>query len=157
MSADTQYWEERNAVSGDLQSVYWEVWLARNATSIRAMAKDADTGKVYGASSQSGEYIAAYMNNQASDMGGWSGTIGLTQLPAEGARVEFTVRALPEYYQDDKMGADSTPGEGAFVRATATVDGTIPEATAMKLIEMGMPLEQISEATGLDKETLETL
>ena len=133
LSADTQYWDERNAVSGDLQSVYWEVWLARNATSIRAMAKDADTGKVYGASSQRGEYIAAYMNNQASDMGGWSGTLGLTQLPEEGARVEFTVRALPEYYQDDKMGANSTPGEGAFVRATATVDGTIPEATAMKL------------------------
>ncbi|WP_289490286.1 hypothetical protein, partial [Klebsiella pneumoniae] len=68
------------------------------------MAKDADTGKVYGASSQSGEYIAAYMNNQASDMGGWSGTVGLTQIPTEGARVEFTVRALPEYYQDDKRG-----------------------------------------------------
>ena len=145
LSADTQYWEERNAVSGDLQSVYWEVWLARNATSIRAMAKDADTGKVYGASSQSGEYIAAYMNNQASDMGGWSGTIGLTQLPAEGARVEFTVRALPEYYQDDKMGADSTPGEGAFVRATATVDGTIPEATAMKLNALNQSLTVTAE------------
>ena len=145
LSADTQYWEERNAVSGDLQSVYWEVWLARNATSIRAMAKDADTGKVYGASSQSGEYIAAYMNNQASDMGGWSGTVGLTQIPTEGARVEFTVRALPEYYQDDKMGADSTPGEGAFVRATATVDGTIPEATAMKLNALNQSLTVTAE------------
>lgn len=145
LSADTQYWEERNAVSGDLQSVYWEVWLARNATSIRAMAKDADTGKVYGASSQSGEYLAAYMNNQASGMGGWSGTIGLTQIPTEGARVEFTVRALPEYYQDDKMGADSTPGEGAFVRATATVDGTIPEATAMKLNALNQSLTVTAE------------
>ena len=44
-------------------------------------------------------------------------------------------------------------------RAEGRTEGELAarKATAMKLIEMGMPLEQISEATGLDKETLETL
>lgn len=130
--ADEKYRPERNAVNGSLTSVYWEVWLARNAAQLQATVKDADTGKSYGAYLENKEFVAAYLHNTGSDLGGYSGTLAMS-TPEEGRRLKFSMRALPEYYQDGKMGENSDYGEGAVATVTAVVDSTAPAALDMQL------------------------
>ena len=133
LTADEAYRPERNAVSGDITSVYWEAWLARNATQLQVTVKDADTGKSYGAYLENGEFLPAYSNNSGSDIGGVGGTLNRSNTPEEGSRLKFTLRALPEYYNDGKMGENSDYGEGAIATVTATVDSTVPNVLDMDL------------------------
>lgn len=131
--ADEAYHPERNALSGDVILERWTYRGMRDSCRNIYLVRNDTTGEVYLESERdfngSGVY---YAKSSGAWQGGFDGGITLNfQLPEvpEGEVVEFSATRLPEYYREDRMGADAKPGSGATLCVKAVIDSTAPVST----------------------------
>ena len=131
--ADEVYHPERNALSGNVILQQWTYRGMRDSCKNIYLVRNDTTGEVYLESKRdfngTGVY---YAKSSGAWQGGFDGGIYLDfQLPEvpEGEVVEFSATRLPEYYREDRMGANATPGSGATLCVSAIIDSTAPVGT----------------------------
>ena len=135
--ADDVYMPERDAITAGTTMTGGAVHIMRCIAQYSFEIRSLDSGNVYYSETSASTNIGAYKNNYGYDVGYWILRAyggALTDL-VEGEQIEYSFTVLPEYYLKGEIGYGKTPGDGASVSISATVDSSLPQASDIWLDE----------------------
>lgn len=130
------YHPERTAIRNGAVIQQWQFYLIRSSDRRSWQVKNTTTGEIYVEGSGDENVMGAYYRTQ---LGAWMFpelwyavdpyvvplNCELPELP-EGDVIEISVINWPEYYADNKLGANKTAGQGATLSISAVIDETNP-------------------------------
>ncbi len=137
---DSYYMPERNAISSELNVYTWYYTPWRDAAIEGSVMKNLTTGEVYYESENLAQSNGNHYSKNSSLWQTYSSRLYVGQTLSdlnEGDQVEFLFYRLPEYYLEDRMGAESQRGSGAELSLQAGVDGTLPTVSKIECLANG--------------------
>lgn len=132
MVKDPYYMPERNAISSGVTVRYWSYVSWRDTAIVGSTVENVTTGETYYKSEAQSQQNGIFYdkNNVAWQMGVDMYYVNQALPQAnDGDVLRLMLYALPEYYLDDRMGADSAWGSGAELSIELNVDGTKPQVS----------------------------
>ncbi len=129
---DPYYMPERNAISSSVTVRYWSYVSWRDTAIVGSAIENVTTGEIYYKSESQSQQNGIFYdkNNVAWQMGADMYYVNQALPRAnDGDVLRLMLYALPEYYLDDRMGADSAWGSGAELSIELNVDGTKPQVS----------------------------